>query len=384
MERIVESLKEQGLDQIVKLMRERDHFVIAGHIGPDGDTIGSCYGLAMALVRLGKKAVVMLDSYPDKYDIIPGRQYLYCNTNLLKNDVFIALDCADVERLGASRAFFDKAELTICIDHHETNEGFADYNYIEPKASSTAEMVYKVIILLFGIADTIAAVAVNNGSSIATEAIDTDSMPMTIDTDIATAIYAGIVSDTGGFRYPSTSKSTMDIAARLLETGIPFAEINSEMMHRHTYEAAKALGLALEKCSLAMDGRIVYTYITKEMLASVGANSSDMDSIVEYLMSTRGAEVALFLYQRHQSGTKQSKQGKCSKSSGIDNPGEPVLNDEDRTIKVSMRSRGLHVGRIASALGGGGHRMAAGCTLAGTMEDVLRRVLGVLEAELKG
>jgi len=331
------------VEQIVKLLRQGDKFVIAGHIGPDGDTIGSCFGLAMALDKLGKKAVVMLESYPVKYNIIPGRQYLYCGTKPLEMDVFIALDCADKERLGASRAFFDKAKTTICIDHHETNNGFADYNYIEPETSSTAEMVYRVIDAL------------------------TD-----VDADIATAIYSGIVGDTGGFRYSSTSKATMEIAARLMETGIPFPEIYSEVLHKHSFEAAKAFGVALENTEAILDGRLVYTYITKEMLAKVGADSSDMDSVVEYLMNTRGAEVALFLYERH---TKKDTNTEPTNNN-------TATDDSTGKIKVSMRSRGIHVGRIAAMFGGGGHRMAAGCTVVGTMDDVKQRVLNAIEQEL--
>jgi len=325
--------------EIAKLLRQGDRFVLAGHIGPDGDTIGSCFGLAMALGKLGKKAVVVLESYADKYKIIPGKEYLYRFTAPLEMDIFIALDCADKDRLsGPARAFFDKAKTTICIDHHETNEGFADYNFIEAEASSTAEMVYTVIDAL-------------------TE----------IDADIATAIYSGIVSDTGGFRYMSTSKSTMDVAARLMETGIPFTKIYNELMHKHTFAAAKALGLALENCKAIMDGRIVYTYITREMLTSVGAESSDMDSVVEYLMSTRGAEVALFLYERHHN------------AKATDTTVESTPKDGQGKIKVSMRSSGLHVGRVAASLGGGGHRLAAGCTIVGTMEDVLCQMLEVIE-----
>ena len=322
------------VNQIISLLRERDMFVIAGHIGPDGDTIGSCLGLAMALGKLGKKAIVLLEPFAAKYRIIPGKKHLHHGAvDALPVDVFIALDCADVERLGFARPLFDRAATTICIDHHETNVGFAGYNFIDPAASSTAEMVFELI-------DAITEV----------------------DKDIATAIYAGIVGDTGGFRFISTGKPTMDIAARLMETGIPFTDIYTEMLHRHSFEAAKAFGLALGACATAMGGRIVYTYMTREMFIQVGAESSDMDSVAEYLINTRGADVALFLYEKH-----------------------PKAEDAtDKTIKVSMRSREFHVGKVAASLGGGGHRLAAGCTITGTMDDVLLRVLEELERELLG
>ena len=331
------------MDQIIKLLREHDQFVIAGHIGPDEDTIGSCFALAMALGKMGKKVAVVLESFAAKHQIIPGWEYLYRGTEPLPTGVFVALDCADVERLGPARAFFEKATITVCIDHHETNEGFADYNFIDKNASSTAEMIFWVIDAL-------------------TE----------IDTRIATAIYAGIVTDTGGFRHVSTGSSTMAVAARLMETGIPFTDIYSEVLHRHSFAAAKAFGLALGVCDTAMDGRIVYAYVTKEMLSSVGADSSELDSVVDYLMSTRGAEVALFLYERYQHG----------KNADIpETPSEPSSSEKQKKIKVSMRSRGLHVGRIAASLGGGGHKLAAGCSLPGAMDAVLKQVLEAVERE---
>jgi len=406
------------VEQIIELLKTRDRFVIAGHIGPDGDTIGSCLGLAMALDKLGKNAVVVLEATAAKYRVIPGREYLnHGPLEALSFDVFIAMDCADVDRLGAAKALFDRAATTICIDHHKTNTGFADYNLIDGKASSTAEMVYGIIEQL-------------------TE----------VDQRIATAIYCGIVGDTGGFRYVSTSTSTMAVTAKLMATGIPFTELYSEMLLRRSFEAAKAFGLALGAARQAMGGRIVYTYMTAEMLASVGAVSSDLDTLVEYLMNTRGADVALFLYERQgvakeELATKMTRDIDVARPETVDEtPTGPGMNDTlpdavpvirvngtlpdamcatgidgtspdamcatgiDSTspdamcatgtdgtspdtgrgkVKASMRSRGLDVGRIAASLGGGGHRLAAGCTLVGSMEDIMPQVLTLLEQELE-
>ncbi|MCL2377904.1 MAG: bifunctional oligoribonuclease/PAP phosphatase NrnA [Defluviitaleaceae bacterium] len=345
------------MEQIIELLKTRDRFVIAGHTGPDGDTIGSCLGLAMALDKLGKEAVVVLETTAAKYRIIPGRKFLYHDAlDGLIVDVFIALDCADTERLGAAKSLFERAKTTICIDHHETNNGFAEYNFIDPAASSTAEMVFGVI-----------------------EAL-TD-----IDADIATAIYSGIVGDTGGFRYSSTGRSTMETAARLMETGIPFTDIYSEMLLRHSFEAAKVFGLALGAANQAMDGRIVYTCVTREMLASVGADSSDLDTLAEYLMNTRGADVALFLYERHtkdEAAPEVISAGEPCAAGDSETASDAAPPVVPRKIKVSMRSRGLHVGRIAASLGGGGHRMAAGCTVVGTVDEILQLMLELLEREL--
>lgn len=313
------------MKEILELFRERENFILAGHTAPDGDAIGSCFALALALHKMGKNVRVMLEPFTRKYAIIPGRDFLFAgDVEGLVPEVFVALDCADADRLGSARPLFDRAEITVCVDHHETNIGFADYNYIESDASSASEMTYKIIEKL------------------------TELTP-----EIAAAVYAGMVSDTGGFRYNATAKSTMETAARLMEM-IPFTQIYSELMHVHRFAAGKALGLALENSERSANKKIAYTFLSREMLSSVGANQADLDGVVEYLMGTRKALAAIFVYEK---------------------AGEQV--------KVSLRSKGPNIGRVAAELGGGGHALAAGATVDGTIEIVLPRVLSLAEREIK-
>jgi len=367
--------KDIQLQQIVDVFAKSDNFIIAGHIGPDSDTIGSCFGLALAFAKLGKTVSVILEPFASKYKIIPGREHLFQgNIDTANADVFIAVDCADVARLGCALHVHKRTKTTVCIDHHETNKGFADINFVDPVASSTAEMVFEII-----------------------EAL------VEIDKDIATAIYAGLVGDTGGFRYVSTSNSTMSIAAKLMDIGIPFSDIYSEMLHRHSFAAAKAFGLTLSVSDTAMGGRIVYSYMTREMLENVSANSSDMDSVVEYLMNTRGADVALFFYEKFQNSDDESTQLKeandtinVNTENNITktNSADVIVSTENemiytknsliqRQIKISMRSRDVHVGLIAASLGGGGHKLAAGCTIIGTLADVINQMLEVVAQALE-
>jgi phosphoesterase RecJ-like protein len=315
------------MEQILQLIREHNQFVIAGHSNPDGDAIGSCYALAIALEKMGKEVHVLLEPYPLKFNIIPGRRHLHAGlTDKLPIDVFICLDCADIERINAAKSVFERSEVTICIDHHETNKGFAQYNLIEPHAPATAEIVLRVI----------------------------DNL-IEIDEEIAVAIYAGLVCDTGGFRYQSTSKATMETAARLIGMGINFTQIYSELIHVRRFAAGKAMGVALDNMSQSSDCRIVYSFMTRDMLSQVGAAPSDLDGVVEYLMGIRGAEIALLVYEKH------------------------TLPH----VKVSMRSRGPNVGNVANALGGGGHCLAAGCTITGPIDSILEQVLFLLERELQ-
>jgi phosphoesterase RecJ-like protein len=315
-----------SLEQISEILHKHTNFIIAGHIKPDGDAIGASMGLALSLAKMGKKPTVLLELYSNKYNIIPGRQFLLHDPpDDTDAEVFITLDCADAERLGAARSLLNTVPVTVCIDHHDTNTGFAQYNFIDADASSTSEIIFDLITPL-----------------------------VEMDVDIASAIYAGVVSDTGGFRFSATGKTTLENSARMMETGIPFTEIYSELMNRHSFDSAKALGIVIHNARQILGGRIVYSYITRNDLKSVGATPLDLDGVVEYLMSTRGAEVALFVYE----------------------------NERVPEVKISMRSHDFHVGHFAANWNGGGHRRAAGFTTTVPIMEILSVLLEELEREL--
>jgi len=316
------------MQNIVQLIHTNKNFVIAGHTSPDGDAIGSCFGLAFALEKLGKNVSVALEPYPQRYSILPGNKFLIKepSDNI---DVFIALDSADAYRLGSAKSLLQKAKHSVCIDHHKTNPGFADVNYIEPQASSTSEVVFKLIEQLL--------------------------KPEDICESIATNIYAGMICDTGGFKYSATAPSTLQIAARLVATGIPFTHLYNELLHSHTFAAGKAKGIVLQNATSSHGGRVVSAIITREELVSVGADSADLDGIVEYLLNTSGAEMSALVYQ---------------KTTGPENE-----------VKISLRSHGPDVGNVAAKLGGGGHQMAAGATTTGVPAEVLAQTLLYMEQE---
>jgi len=314
------------MDKIIQLIRERQNFVLSGHTGPDGDCIGSCFGLAFALEMLGKNVTVVLEPYPKKYNIIPGHGFLYSgDLTTLDVDVFIALDCADVDRLGFAKPLFNRAKRTACIDHHKTNIGFAHRNLVEPGTSSTSEIVYRLVEKL-----------------------------VKPTAEIASAIYAGIVSDTGGFKYNSTATSTLEITAKLMQMGIPFTEIYNEVLHKHTFAAGKAKGIVLNNSKQTMEGRITYSHITREEIESVGASTADMEGNVEYLLTTNGTDVSAFIYEKK-------------------TPGQ---------VKLSFRSLGPDVSNVAIAMGGGGHQLAAAGTTTGELNAIIQQALQLLEKEI--
>ncbi|MDR3239684.1 MAG: DHH family phosphoesterase, partial [Clostridiales bacterium] len=238
-------------------------------------------------------------------------------------DLFFCLDCGAPERLGAALAVHQRAPVTICVDHHDAALPFCQINAVDPDASSTSELVYLLI------------------------------QPLApLDKDVGTAIYAGIICDTGGFRHAASAR-TMRIASELLALGIPYTEIYNTLLKRHTLTEALVFRAALENLALASDGRIAHSRINAEALSGMNASGQDMDGVVEYLLNIQGTEAAALFYEKA--------------------PGE---------VKASLRSKELDIGAVARRFGGGGHKKAAGCTLTGEIKDISEKVLKALESAL--
>ena len=322
------------LKTIIDLLRGSENIYITSHVNPDGDAVGSCLALGMALENEGKKAAVVVESFGKKYSIIPGRHLLFIESDNIKqlpefaDPTFISLDCADISRLsGFSGDLFGKAKETISIDHHYSNTNFSKYNYVDSRASSTCEMVYR---LLEGYTD--------------------------ITIPIASALYAGMVSDTGGFRFNSTSRETLSIAAKLTSIGIPFTDIYTELMLQRSYKEVKFLGRVIEATRRSKDGRIIYVAVTSDMMKFEGDNTGpqDMGGIAEFMLNTDGAEISVLVYDKGS-------------------------NNEH---KVSLRSNKVNIGEIAKKIGGGGHKLAAGATLKGDINNIINEVLELAEQAL--
>lgn len=301
---------------------------IAGHVRPDGDCVGSCLAVYNYIQEQHKDVEVQVYLEP----IAPVFQFLKGADDILSSweeervyDLFIALDSSDKERLGQSVRYFDAAKKTLCIDHHISNQGYAQKNYIVPEASSTSELVYGVL----------------EENSISKE--------------IAEAIYLGIVHDTGVFQYSCTSPATMEIAGKLMGTGIDFTRIIDDTFYKKTYVQNQILGRALLESIMLLDGKCIVSRVMQKDMKFYGVTPKDLDGIVSQLRVTAGVEVAIFLYEV-----------------------------ESHEYKVSMRSNGpVDVSRIASFFGGGGHIKAAGCTMRGSIYDVINNLTLHIEQQLQ-
>lgn len=313
------------LDDILK---GKKSVALGGHVRPDGDCVGSCIGLYHYLREqypdIGTD--VYLEEVPEAYSIIKGTDEVKTQTDgSAVYDLFICLDCGDVQRLGFSRPLFENAKETLCIDHHISNDAFADYNYIVPDASSTSELVYNMV--------------------------DRDKISLAS----AEALYMGIVHDTGVFQYSCTSPETMEIAAELMRKGINGSEIIDKTYYEKSYIQNQILGRALLESMLIMDKKCIVSVIRQKSMKFFQAQPSDLEGIVSQLRQTKGVEVAIFL---HEISPQQ--------------------------FKVSLRSKGkVDVSEIAQYYGGGGHVRAAGVTMEGSSHDVINNITARIALQLK-
>jgi phosphoesterase RecJ-like protein len=297
---------------------------VAAHLNPDGDAVSSSFAFAKALDKLGKKVVVLLEEYDTKFDMLGGSDFIYKGDyRELTPDVFFCLDCGSIDRLREAQAVFERAKLTYNIDHHISNTNFADVNIVNGSASSTCEVVYE---LIHDIVD--------------------------VDKDIATAIYTGILTDTGGFMHNCTSRRTHEIAGKLVELGVDTPNVHTKILCEHSVSQAMLFGCAIGKMQVT-DGRIASTLITKADFASCNASQSDLDGICEFMLNTKGIEVAVLASERDNGYTK-----------------------------LSFRSKGVNVSEIAVSLGGGGHKLAAGAGIVSEPNAAVQKAVGILKEKI--
>jgi phosphoesterase RecJ-like protein len=300
---------------------------LAGHVRPDGD----CAGSTLAVYNY------ICDNYPDAYvrlflEPIPNIfKFLKRSEEIVSEytdetvfDLFITLDCGDTGRLGGAAKYFESAAHTLCIDHHVSNQAFAEDNYIFPDASSTSELVF--------------------------ELMEREK----ITKEIAECLYTGMVHDTGVFQYSCTSAKTMNIAGQLMEMGIDYPKIVDETFYTKTFAQNRILGQALLNARLYLDGKVIVSVITRKEMEEYGVLPKHLDGIVNQLRVTKDVVVAAFLYE-----------------------------NEDATFKGSLRVNGdFNVAEIAVGFGGGGHVKAAGFSADGPAEEVVKRLLAAIEEKL--
>ncbi len=317
----------KSMEKLTHLLKNKKTVGIAGHVKPDGDCVGSCLGVYNYLCDNFPEieATVFLEFVPEVFTFLRHSDRIRMDYPAQDPfDLFIVLDCGDEKRLGRAFPYFVNAAHTLCIDHHVSNNNFAEENYVVPDASSTCELVYEMM-----------------EDDLISEAA-------------AEALYTGILHDTGVFQYSSTKKRTMEIVGNLMDKGIPYPRIVSDTFFQKTIAENRLMGRALMKSVLHVDGQLISSILYDEDYEMAGAAYGDTEGIVAQLRNTKGVEASILLYA-----------------------------NEDKTFKLSLRSsEKVNCAEICKKYGGGGHIRAAGATIKDDPEKVLREIVKEMEGYL--
>lgn len=306
--------------ELLKAIENSNSIAVASHINPDGDNLGSLLGLGMSLVQLGKKvAFIRADIVPEDYKFLPGIERLSGYGTIIDNlDLLIILDCSDPTRLGENQRLIDDAKIVVNIDHHISNTMFGDIKLVDPKASSTGELVFDII----------------------------QELKLPVNEEIATCIYTAITTDTGRFSYQSVTANTHRTAASLYEIGINGYEINKKLYQTRSLKRTRLFSRAMAEMELMFEGRAAVVKISRKMLEETGATMEDTEGIVEFLRDTESVEAACILKEL-----------------------------DENQIKASVRTKDpVDANKVCSVFGGGGHIRASGCTISGTLEEAAEQI----------
>lgn len=315
------------LDEIKREINKAQDILIVTHESPDGDAIGSSLAMNLVLKKLGKNVDVVIPKCPKVYKFLPSSEDIKLEGKADEPyDLAIALDCADLQRLNGFAKWFEDAKVKISIDHHQSNKMFADYNYVDPVAPACAQILITII----------------------------NSLGVEIDKEIGTCIIAGIITDTGGFKYESVTAETFEFAARLLNAGVNISDTYKKLFQNRTISNFKLSKLVMDRMEFLEDGRIAFSYITLKDEEKVEAQSGDHEGLVDIGKEIEGVEVSVF------------------------------LREKEKGFKASLRANNyLNVSDVCMVFGGGGHPRAAGCTIQLPLEQAKERIISYIKPKLK-
>lgn len=315
-----------GIQDVVRCIKENNSFLITSHTNPEGDALGSELSFYRLISALGKTAVVINeDGLPYGYEFLPDTGVIRKfrkNMSVPPFDVFVTVDCSDLFRPGEVHTLNEKNKPVLNIDHHISNRLFGTVNWVKPEASCCAEMIFEIF----------------------------KKMKVPIEKESALLIYVGILTDTGSFHYSNTTGFTHEVVAELMRYGIEPPRVYKNIYENIPFQDMRLLVDILPGMKTSQGGRVVWFQIKKELLRKHKKISFDLsEQILSFGRSIKGVE-AVVLFKEN-------------------------LGEKDE-VRVNFRSNGkIDVNKVASCFGGGGHRTASGCTIAGTIENTEKRVL---------
>lgn len=311
------------MQHVIAQLKKNSNIFIAAHIHPDGDAVGSLLGLGLALEQIKKKVSLYIEgAIPAVYQFLPSVHRIQRDPgDIARFDAAIILDCSDLHRIGAAAEAVSRIPMIINIDHHTTNTRFGKLQIIDPEASSTAEIVYRVI----------------------------REMNIPINTGIAYALYTGIMADTGSFRFSNTTPAAFEISHEMVKCGADPHKVAHHVYETISLNRIKLLTMLFESIEVSEDGNLSIMTLTQNMLAATGTQVEDVNGLINYAKRIEKVKLAVLLYER------KARNGR--------RPGSE--------FHVSLRSDGtVNAAAIATSFGGGGHQNAAGFDIKATLPEL--------------
>ena len=318
------------MKKIIDIIKSAENIALFCHVNCDGDAVGSVFALKKVMEEFGKKVTAFIDTkIPERLKFMPelyNAEYLteFEDRNF---DLFVALDCGDVKRLGAFSEVFENMENTVSVDHHASNTRFAKENLVIPEASATGEIIFDLI---------------STGN-------------LLISKTAATLLFGAIASDTGSFQYSNTSSKTHRIVSQLIDLGADSVAVNKKLFDTLQINEIKIQGYAMNNFELFEEGKICFVGITKEKMQEIGCLYEDVEGISGFPRSVAGVEIGLL--------AKEWKDG---------------------LFKISIRCNEYADATVlAGKFGGGGHIKASGCTIEGNLDEVKEKIVNAAKELIK-
>ena len=300
--------------------------VILAHENPDGDAIGSALAMYLVFKKMNKRVDVIFPEFPNTFKFLPGASDVIVEGKEEPYDLAFIVDVTGVNRLNGYSKYFENANTTIQIDHHGSNEMFADYNFVDPASPACAQTLIFVI----------------------------EQLGVEIDKQIGTCLLTGIITDTGGFKYEGVSAETFEFASGLLAKGVNVSDVYKRVLQVKTRANFELRKIVMDRIEFLCNNKIAFTYITDEDMKDTNAEAGDHEGLVEIGRDIEGVEVSIF------------------------------LRPKENGFKISLRSNEyVNVSDVALLFNGGGHIRAAGCDIPGTVEQVKEKIVNAVKKFLK-
>ena len=306
------------IDNIKEEIEKAKDIVILTHECPDGDAVGSALAMYLTLKKLNKQVDVIIPEYSNVFTFLPGAEEIKKDGKEESYDLAISLDVTGIARMNGFSRYFENAKTKIQIDHHQVNEMFADYNFVNPASPACAQNLIFII----------------------------EQLGVEIDKEIGTCLLTGIITDTGGFKYEGVSAETFEFTSWLLTKGVNVSEVYKKVLQTKTRANFELRKLIMDRMEFLCDNKITFTYMTLEDKKKVGAEPGDHEGLVEVGRDIEGVEVSIF------------------------------IRETDKGYKASLRSNNyVNVSDVCIAFNGGGHIRAAGCNIYSSLEQAKERIV---------